>query len=108
MGKYLLKVKYGYHKVWGDDTGRNLNFETVGTFGGVCPKITCYIRGLEPDEVKILAPIFDKARQSVTYDDPVVGKRTMTSYTNDWEIEYENMQKGKAFSISFIDTKPRR
>ena len=51
MGKYLLKVKYGYHKVWGDDTGRNLNFETVGTFGGVCPKITCYIRGLEPPKV---------------------------------------------------------
>lgn len=108
MGQYLLKAKFGYHKIWGDDSGRNLNFETVGTLGGIFPKITCFVRSLYPNEIKLLAPIFDKARQSVKYNDPVLGVRTMITYTGDWEVEFENMQKGKAFSIAFIDTKPRK
>lgn len=107
MGEYLLRVKFGYHKIWGKDSGRNLNYETVGTLGGIFPKITCYYRSLYPEEVRLLAPIFDSARQSTKYEDPVKGNRTMTSYTGDWEIEYDNMVKGKPFSIAFIDTKPR-
>ena len=30
MGQYLLQVEYGYNKLWGPDTGRNLKAKMSG------------------------------------------------------------------------------
>lgn len=108
MGKYLLKVRYGYHKIWSEDTGRTLSFKQIGTLGGIFPKLTLYFRSLNEQEVELLAPILDREHQSVTYDDPVKKRRTMATYSGDWEIEYENMDHGKPFTCSFIATEKRR
>ena len=31
MAQYVTQVKFGYHKDWAEDTGRNMNLEFVGT-----------------------------------------------------------------------------
>ena len=56
---YLLEAKYGYHKLWGDDTGRNLAGTFSGTFKGVYPKITLQFRKLNKQEIEYLAPMLD-------------------------------------------------
>ena len=34
MAQYLTKVKFGYHKIWGKDTGRSLSGDNSGTLKG--------------------------------------------------------------------------
>ncbi len=108
MGKYLVKVLFGYHKIWSEDSGRTLSFKHIGTLGGIFPKLTLFFRSLSNEELKLLAPILDRENQTVTYDDPVKNRRPMTTYSGDWEIEYENMGRGKPFTCAFIATEKRR
>ena len=39
MAQYLTKAKFGYHKIWGKDTGRALSGDNSGTLKGIYPKI---------------------------------------------------------------------
>ena len=108
MGQYLTKAVYKYPKLWGEDTGRNLKGSFSGALLGVFPKLVITCRKLTQDEVKLLAPVFDASSQSVTYEDPVKGTRTFTSYSGDWEIAYDYIDKSSSnVEISFIDTEPR-
>lgn len=112
MGQYILEAKYGYHKLWAPDSGRNLAGTQTGTLIGIFPKITLQFRSLTKTEFESLAPILDSARQQVTYYDP--NKRqniTMDTYTGDYEIINqhtinENM-KNKGFSCAFISIRKR-
>ena len=70
MGKYITQAKFGYHKLWANDSGRNLAGVMSGTLIGIFPKITLSFRKLTRTELEMLAPIFDSARQNVTYYDP--------------------------------------
>ena len=63
MGQYIVNAKYGYHKLWGNDSGRNLAGGMAGTLLGIFPKITLQFRPLTKDELEIVAPILDSASQ---------------------------------------------
>ena len=109
---YLLEAKYGYHKLWGDDTGRNLAGTFSGTFKGVYPKITLQFRKLNKSEVEYLAPMLDSPYQSVRYYDPrKKAYVTMQTYSNDWEMTNKtiinNYRKAEGFSWALISTKKR-
>lgn len=112
MGPFLVRAKFGFHKVWGKDTGRNLAASWSGTLKGIFPKLTLYFGELTRDQIEILAPIFDSATQTVSYYDPNKKKMlTMTTYSNDWELTnnsiVDTIQPGEAFDVAFISTKKR-
>jgi len=112
MGKYLLQVEYGYNKVWGPDTGRNLKFKMTGTYGGVVPKLKLTFGKLTKSELETLAPILDSAWQQTTYYDPVKGVRTMETYTGDWatlnkSTFVNHARSNESFDISVIAVEPR-
>lgn len=108
MGSFILEAKYGYHKLWASDTGRNLAGVQSGTLIGIFPKITLQFRPLTKSEIELLAPIFDSATQNVTYYDPVKKKLiTISTYTNDWEETNLNIMQNEPFSVAFISRKKR-
>ncbi len=112
FGQYLVEANFGYHKIWGKDTGRNLAGTNSGTLIGVFPKITMQFRKLTRTELELLAPIFDSASQTTVYYDPNKKENTtLSTYTGDWEVKNKNiidgLQKNEGFSIAFISNKKR-
>lgn len=108
MGQYLVEAKYAYNKLWASDSGRNLAGKMTGTLIGIFPKFTLQFRPLTKEELNVIAPILNKARQSFTYYDADKNKKlTITTYSGDWELTNVNMNQNKGFSCSFISTEKR-
>ena len=112
MGQYLVEAKYGYNKLWGSDSGRNLAGVQSGTLIGIFPKIILQFRKLTKSELEIIVPILDSATQSVSYYDPYKkAQTTMTTYTGDYEITNKTRigttRKNEGFSCSFIAVSKR-
>ena len=112
MGPYLLEAKFGYHKLWANDSGRNLAGSQSGTLLGIFPKITMQFRQLTKSEVELLAPIFDSAYQTTIYYDPnKKASTTMTTYSGDWELSNKNFideaSTNESFNWAIISTKKR-
>lgn len=112
LGQYLTEVKFSYNKLWGEDTGRNLNGDFVGSLIGIFPKLTLQFSRLTKAELEIVVPILDSPRQTTIYYDP--NKKTnvtMTTYTGDYEFSNNNIisgsTKNSTFSCSLISTKKR-
>jgi hypothetical protein len=113
IGQYLVEVEYGYNKVWGKDSGRNLLAEMSGTFLGVVVKLKLTFGKLTQQELELLAPILDSAWQQTTYYDPVKRQNiTMGTYTGDWSTLNKttfinHARANESFNISVIAVKPR-
>lgn len=112
FGSFILEAKFGYNKIWGKDTGRNLAGTYSGTLMGIFPKIIVQFKKLTRSEVEQIVPILDKATQSVQYYDPNKKKKiTMSTYTGDYEVSNKNIVdeiiKAEGFQISFISRKKR-
>ena len=112
VGQYLVEAKFGYNKLWASDSGRNLAGVQSGTLIGIFPKLTLQFRRLTKDELEILTPILDSARQTVTYYDPTLHRNyTMATYTGDYEITNKHTinssRKNEGFKISFIAVRKR-
>ena len=108
MGQYITKATLGSHKYWGEDTGRNLDGEMVGTLIGIFPKITLQFRKLTQAELNIITPILDSATQTVVYYDPSKNANvTLSTYTGDWELVNNNIAVNEAFTCSFISKSKR-
>lgn len=112
MGNYIVEAKYGYNKLWANDSGRNLAGVMSGTLIGIFPKITLQFRKLTKSELEIIVPLLDSQNQVVRYYDP--NKKTyveMTTYTGDYEITNKSIidskHKNDGFSCSFISTRKR-
>lgn len=114
LGPYLTQVKYGWNKVWGSDTGRNLKFKTTGTFGGVVPKLRLMFGPTTQQELETLAEVLDAPWQTVRYYDPKKkAYREMETYTGDWATLNKNTfsnvaRANESFEISAIATEPRK
>jgi len=112
MGQYIVEAKYGYNKLWANDSGRNLAGVMSGTLIGIFPKIILQFRKLTKTELEVIVPILDSVRQTVTYYDPnKKANVTMTTYTGDYEITNKGRinkgRKNEGFSCSFISTRKR-
>lgn len=113
MAQYLTQIEYGWNKMWGPDTGRNMKAKMTGTYLGVVPKIKLTFRKLTQAEIETIAPILDTAWQTTTYYDPVKRQNlTIETYTGDWETlqkaVFVNVAKAaESFTISVIATEPR-
>ena len=107
MSPYILNVDYGYYKVWGKDTGRNLAGVWGGSIVGIFPKITIQFRKLTKTEVELLAPILDSGSLSVTYYDAnKKASTTMSCYSTDWVLKNKSIvdanRKADGFTWSVI------
>jgi len=108
LGSFILEAKYGYNKLWSEDSGRNLAGTQSGTLIGIFPKIIVQFRKMTQLELEIIAPILDSATQNLTYYDPVKkGNITISTYTGDWELVNKGILKNEGFSCSFIARKKR-
>ena len=113
IGKYVTEIEFGYNKMWGPDSGRNLKAKMSGTFLGVVPKFRLNFIKLTQQELETLAPILDSAFQNTTYYDPVLKRmNTIETYTGDWATLNRNTftdvaRANESFSISVIATEPR-
>ena len=112
IGQYIVQAQFGYNKLWGDDTGRNLAGTFSGTLKGIFPKIILQFQPLTKTDLEVIVPILDSPTQTVTYYDPnKKASVTMTTYTGDYEIINKNIISGnvknEGFSCSFISTKKR-
>ena len=116
MGQYLLSVEYGYNKLWGSDTGRNMLGSNSGTLLGIFPKLKFTFKKTTQQELETLAPILDSASQNLTYYDPVLKRHiTISTYTGDWATtnsnSFQNVARAnESFEISFIanDRRPNK
>lgn len=108
MGTYLISVKYGYHKIWDKDAGRNNIAGTyTGTLIGIFPKFTLHFGTLTQAQLETIVPLLDKAQQNVSYYDPNLKRQnTISCYSGDYEIEnkntLENVNTNEEFEISII------
>ena len=112
MAPYIKEAKYGYNKLWANDSGRNLAGTMSGTLVGIFPKITITFRRLTKSEMEIIAPILDSARQTVSYYDPNKQRQvSMQTYTGDYEItnqqKIDEYRKNNSFTCSFISVRKR-
>ena len=109
MAQYLTKVKFGYHKKWGKDTGRSLSGDNSGTLKGIYPKITMTFRKLNEAEVNVVLSLFNKAENKVTFYNPDLKKTVynMSCYSNDQEMDQERLGKIQGYSSAVIANKKR-
>ena len=108
FGQYLTEAKYEYNKLWSQDSGRNLAGTQSGTLLGIFPKLVLQFRPLTKEELNIIAPVLDSARQTVTYYDPNKNADiTITTYTGDWSLTNKSINKNQGFSCSFISVRKR-
>lgn len=109
MAQYLTKVKFGYHKIWSSDTGRNMAGTNSGTLVGLFPKITMTFRRLNDEEIGTILSLFNKAENKVTFYNPDLKKLiyNMSCYSNDQEYEQDNFGKIEGYSSAVISNKKR-
>lgn len=112
MGQYIVEAKYGFNKLWSNDSGRNLAGTQSGTLIGIFPKLILQFGKLTKAQLEVITPILDSPSQTVTYYDPTKKANvTMTTYTGDYEITNKNIISGNAknegFSCSFIAIRKR-
>lgn len=109
MAQYLIKAKFGYHKIWGKDTGRALSGDNSGTLKGIYPKITMTFRKLNNEETGIILSLFNKAENKVTFYNPDLKKKIvdMSCYSNDQEMEQQYLGKIEGYSSAVISNKKR-
>ena len=108
VGQYLVQADFEYNKLWSSDSGRNLAGTQTGTLTGIFPKLVLQFRRLSKEELHLLAPLLDSARQTTEYYDDNKGQMvTMTTYTGDWKVTNKRLGKNEGFSCSFISTKKR-
>ena len=99
-GKYITNAKFGYHKLWGKGSGRNLAQSVTGSFS-IFPKITVSHRKLSQAELETILPVLNSQSQSITYYDPDLHRQnTISSYTND--VEYNQSKIGTVTSFKWI------
>lgn len=109
MAPYIKEAKFGYHKIWGKDTGRSLSGDNSGTLKGIYPKITMTFRKLNNQEVGTILSLFNKAENKVTFYNPDL-ERTLyniSCYSNDQEMNQKYLGKIEGYSCAVISNKKR-
>lgn len=113
MGQYISSAKYGFHKLWSEDSGRALSGKMVGSLKGIFPKITLSFNPLTKSQLEEITDILDSAYQTTKYYDPKKKQYVeMATYSNDWENNNKNIIEGavrnQPFEWSVIAVEKRR
>lgn len=106
-GSVLTPFDIERNKLWGDDTGRVMSGDWVGTLIGIFPKLVVKILPKTEDELASLLNILDSASQSVKYYSPKHQRLAdLGTYTGDYKLSIINLDPYYAeITISFIATR---
>lgn len=109
MAQYITNAKFGYHKIWGKDTGRALSGDNSGTLKGIYPKITMTFRKLNENEVGTILSLFNRAENKVTFYNPDLKKTiyNMSCYSDDQEMDQKYLGRIDSYSSAVISNKKR-
>lgn len=109
MAQYCSSIHYGYHKIWGKDTGRNNGGDNSGTLLGIYPKITFTFHKLDKNGVKTLLKLFNKAENKVTFYNPDLEKKitNMSCYSNDQEFDQKYFGIIEGYKSAVISNRKR-
>lgn len=109
MAQYCTAIHFGYHKVWGKDTGRNNGGDNSGTLLGIYPKITFTFRKLNKKDTGELLRLFNKAENLLTFFNPDLEKKiyNMSCYSNDQEFDQKYLGKIQEYKSSVISNRKR-
>lgn len=109
MAQFCSSIHFGYHKMWGKDTGRNNGGDNSGTLLGIYPKITFTFHSLDKDGVKTLLRLFNKAGNKVTFYNPDLEKEivNMSCYSNDQEFDQKYLGKVEGYKSAVIANRKR-
>lgn len=107
VAEYVTQVKFGYHKGWGSDSGRNMAQSVKGSFK-IFPKVTFKFRELNQSEIETWQPIINSQEQKIDYYDPDLKRQnTISTYTNDLEYVQTNLGETEDFDVAFVSRKAR-
>lgn len=108
VDQYVTSIKFGYHKLWGKDSGRNMAMAVTGSFK-LFPKFTLTFKRLDKAGIDKWSKIINAQTQTVSYYDPDKGvQKSIQTYTGDLEYVQENLHKLDKFDIAFIARKARQ
>ena len=108
IGKYLSSCKFGYHKIWSSDSGRNMAYEQKGSLGGIFPKLTLNFNCLNIQEMHVVSSLLNKEKVILEYyDQEYLSVVTQDCYSSDWEFDQENLGISEPFSAAIITNKRR-
>lgn len=109
MAQYIISARFGYHKIWGKDTGRALSGDNSGTLKGIYPKITMTFRKLNEEEVRVILSLFNKAENKVSFYNPDLKKmiNNMSCYSNDQEMDQKYLGRIDKYDCAVISNKKR-
>lgn len=103
LGTYLTSVNFNKPKLWGSDSGRNLQGKQVGTLIGIFPKFELQFGRLTKNQLETIAPILDAATQMVSYYEPATqSQKTIETYAGDWAYEVDTIGQIKPFKVNLI------
>lgn len=109
MAQYCKSIRFGYHKVWGKDTGRNNAGDNSGTLLGKYPKLTFTFHRLYEEDIGKLLAIFNKEEIKVSFYNPDLKKMVynMSCYANDQEYEQKDFGFIDGYSSAVIANRKR-
>lgn len=107
MAPYITNAKFGWHKMWGKGSGRNIAQSVVGSFN-IFPKITLTYRRLNQNQLETISSIVNSQEQTSTFYDPELKKTiTIATYTNDLEYSQKRIGRVNNFDVAYISRKRR-
>ncbi len=107
MAPYITNAKFGWHKMWGKGSGRNIAQSVVGSFN-IFPKITLTYRRLNQNQLETISSIVNSQEQTSTFYDPELKKTiTIATYTNDLEYNQKRIGRVSNFDVAYISRKRR-
>lgn len=113
IAPYILQAEFGWNKVWGKDTGRNMKGSMSGTLLGIVVKIKLTFGPLSQEEIEIISPLLNSERQEVKYYDPDLREMNeIETYIGDWSTLQKNCfsdiaKANESFDVSIIARDPR-
>lgn len=109
MAQFCKSVHFGYHKVWGKDTGRNNAGDNSGTLLGIYPKLTFTFHKLDEEQISTLLSLFNKAENKVTFYNPDLKRKVfnMSCYSNDQEYDQDKLGIVEGYKSSVIANRKR-
>lgn len=113
IAPYILQAEFGWNKVWGKDTGRNMKGSMTGTLLGIVVKIKLTFGPLSQEEIEVISPLLNSEWQEVKYYDPDLREMNeIYTYTGDWSTLQKNCfsdiaKANESFDVSIIAIDPR-
>lgn len=107
----LVQYDVEYNKLWGEDSGRDLQGDNKATLVGIYPKIYVQVGIFTQEEMRTFLKNVNKKEITINYYDEEYGKiiEGASYYINDYKISLKSAKRMiyKGFDFNLIPNKKR-